>query len=786
MDSNQILDIDNVDHPTSPSKKTIFRFYNYIKSNNFLEKYGNAAGIGTFKFIYNQNEKIDFHPWMRISCKNVSMDLREDNYNIAMQYEDNDSKKDYKLKYIFFPDSKIDFVKSLGLKCDIIGYINNDKMICWGVEYLLNQNVKTITLDISETFSLKLTREYTPKSKNRLESSKSNISPHTPNIKVVSKPSKPKKTPYPLSNIMSEESTSPSIFEKEQEVVESKNNPSNPPKPKKEIVNKVLFPEMKEKTTSKAKETKPKIKELQKSNKPCLFHMRGKCRFGDKCRDNHELGKITCKYLHKCTNKNCKFGHNVWEQKYNCVLISFDPSEDKNAIEFKLSFLEDKFKSKSFKSKDNLNEKNTPKYSFSLSSDKQASDFKSYFDNTVEANNLKRNNCEIISRTKFFEIVGENGDNSSTQENIDIKDCFVLLILKNGSSIKDFSSSLEKLRQFDSFVKIVEAEKKGRKKGWTKILFSKMTPQIASIFYNSKEKSRHHHPKFNNCQVKLADYNIVCSQCKMVGHEFQHCCEGLKYFVDEHGPNLCSKFTHSRISKLYDVNTYKKAKNNFFVRNTTNNKTAEFRWKDSTKKTKSEPVPEQNKYSSTKKSDVKSKTLKNFYSALEEKRNIDVSIHLSDFCEKIKQNDEMIKMGSENWKSLFDRHFSDLKKSFIVTDNTKVDNLEIHTLISSNLSRIKNFNLQGDTTEWITKIFILSHSNFLKSYYENITKMTQMKLDEMIKRKIQTNDKETFSFLNSMNRTCQSKFRLILGSNENKNLGINDKDTTNNIINDKK
>jgi hypothetical protein len=501
----------------------------------------------------------------------------------------------------------------------------------------------------------------------------------------------------------------------------------------------------------------PQKKKEDKSSKPCIMYMKGRCTIKN-CRLNHNLGGTPCKYGHKCTIRNCKFKHNPWENKNNCAIVTFDTNECPNTINFKISSLEHHFNTKSipFEEKTQKTKSSHFSFAFSLLSDVQALEFKTYFDNIVETKNNNLNSCEIISRTKFFETVDKSHfkENKNENVNVDPKNCFTLFVLKNGTSAKDFSSAIEKLKKFDHFVKVIEAEPKGNHKGWVKVLFRKMTPQIASIFYDSKASYRFRHPKFNNCLIKLSNLKIACSICKMIGHEGEHCCEGLKEIVNQHGPYLKSKFTFVPSDEYYFVPN-NKIKNNFFVNMSTNYKKSTFLWKNARSPLKSDlnQPPQTNEVT------VKKQTLNTLGSNLLKTRNVDVIEHLEKYCKTINDNKILLEMGSSNWKYIFEKHFSDFKTK--VEENEKIELLQIYNVLHSNLSK-KNFTPQGNNLIWITKFFIFNHCSLLLSIAEENSKKNEKIIFEM-KKNLHNIDKSTFAIINAMNRVSISRFRLLLG-----------------------
>lgn len=292
-----------------------------------------------------------------------------------------------------------------------------------------------------------------------------------------------------------------------------------------------------------------------------------------------------------------------------------------------------------------------------------------------------------------------------------------------------------------------------------------MTPQIAEIFYNPKVKTRFNHPKFNNCQVKLLNYKSACSNCGMIGHNDHQCCEGLKQFVSEHGPNLRSKFTHvgSGYSKDYDINSTKLIKNTFLIRNTTNDGTADFRWKCINEKAAKV------EFSQIEGKDFDSKILKKHSKKLESTANLDVSNHVFYFCKTIKDLN-ITQMGSQNWKNLYNKHHSEfINSSSNLIEYQTVEKLEIFRVIGRSLTKSKSVKIDEDSLKWITLIFISTHISLWRKHYSEIQKKFEVQRQEMINKISLNNEKETFSFINSINRTCIGVLRLILGS---KNLGI--------------
>ena len=122
------------------------------------------------------------------------------------------------------------------------------------------------------------------------------------------------------------------------------------------------------------------------------------------------------------------------------------------------------------------------------------------------------------------------------------------------------------------------------------------------------------------------------------------------------------------------------------------------------------------------------------------------------------------------------KHHSEfINSSSKLIEYQTVEKLEIFRVIGRSLTKSKSVKIDEDSLKWITLIFISTHISLWRKHYSEIQKKFEVQRQEMINKISLNNEKETFSFINSINRTCIGVFRLILGSKNLGNLKQNDK-----------
>ena len=125
---------------------------------------------------------------------------------------------------------------------------------------------------------------------------------------------------------------------------------------------------------------------------------------------------------------------------------------------------------------------------------------------------------------------------------------------------------------------------------------------------------------------------------------------------------------------------------------------------------------------------------------------------------------------------MYNKHHSEFfnSSSSKFIDQT-VEKLEIFRVIGRSLTKSKSVKIDEDSLKWITLIFISTHISLWRKHYSEIQKKFEVQRQEMINKISLNNEKETFSFINSINRTCIGVLRLIVGSKNLGNLKQNDK-----------
>ena len=425
------------------------------------------------------------------------------------------------------------------------------------------------------------------------------------------------------------------------------------------------------KKTRNSKTEPKKVLPLKKEKKGiCSKHLKNKCMKERSCPLIHDTCTIPCKFGNHCKTNMCKFEHKVWHHNHNFVRIEFDSQEGKKSIDTKISRLSTVFHTKPCSFKGDSKFRNTEKktnFAFSLSSDKAANDLKNYFVNTIEKNNSRKNMCFIFSKTEFLENVKKaESKESPKSEN---KNPFPILINKNGPQKVDFEKAIEKLQRFKYFLKVCDSEKKGKNKGWVKVLFEKMTTEIASIFYNPQVKTRVNHPSFHKCHIQLVNSKLQCAKYGMIGHEIVHCSVGLNEIVQDHGPNMCSKSTMVKNSKIYNPKTFRKS----CISVADQAGTLHIHWKSNNKTSLSIPKIENNKKVNQKPIEYKPQI-----NLLKKAEDLDANSHLTKFMDCVKKDSTLSTMGASRWEGLFNQYSIGAKKPDRKVENTEVENLEIY------------------------------------------------------------------------------------------------------------
>lgn len=470
---------------------------------------------------------------------------------------------------------------------------------------------------------------------------------------------------------------------------------------------------------------KQKLGGSTSARKVCNKHLKNKCKKGSECTHIHDTSNIPCKFGNNCKANGCKFEHQPWKYQNNCLCIAFH-NEVQKLINMKIADLISKFHTNYYIPISYSKYKSVPEFTYvliPLSCDNTAVAAKNYFDTVIENNSKKDNKCFIISRTEFL----ENADiNEKKPLPTELKDSFNIFVRKNGTNRKNLTTAIEKLHKFDHFLKVIENVKSGKDKSWVKVQFSKMTPQIAAIFYNPKVQTRKKHPLFHNCHIKLENYNTKCSKCGMIGHEVVHCSEGLEDIVLEEGPYLHSKHTAVKDAKPYNPKVIKTT-----CTNHNQNDTFHVTWKTSNN------PPQKPTINPPKKTlnfvDHKSSIL-----AIRKTADVDEACHLNNFINLIKTNNTLLTYGAARWEELYDQfHDSEKGNSLNLNQNNlDVCNLEIYNLIKSATSNLKDFNSKDNTITWITCVFILQHSKVL---YERHLKQDKRRIEkcETLKKEIE-------------------------------------------------